>query len=260
MKQIAIALIAYKEVNLTWLKKLKENFKATIILSFDEPKSWIFTKFCDNFLVNSQHLGFGKNRRMSMLLASEFGEYCLITDGDGQFPMPSLEKVLDILQSDHWDVVIPQRQNRSLKMEYNGKIVDRINFERLEAICAKKVLNKNDLGDNFDAQPGLYGFKRNCVHSILPKDKDWLADFEITINAIQKTKHVFTNVEIDEMVQEKTTFSIDNQLKKFERIARCYNINIGEIYEQNRFLFTEFEQEIMKLILSRLKKESDVSY
>ncbi|MHA1688806.1 MAG: hypothetical protein ACTSYC_12815 [Promethearchaeota archaeon] len=255
MKNLVISLIAYKDVNLEWLKTLKKNLDAAIIISFDEPNDLNFTQFCDSYLINESRLGFGKNRRISMILAREFGEYCIITDGDGQFPLDSLKMVMKLLLQDKWDVIIPQRKNRNLKMKYQDKILNRLPFEQFEATCALKILNNNELNSNFDAQPGLYGFKNEITNLILPNDKDWLADFEITLKAIQLTKYRLIDVEINHSVQEITHFSIEDQLKKLKRIATCYKLDLKKIYETNQSLFPHLENELMEKILVKLTKE-----
>jgi len=254
VRNLTIALIAYKNINLDWLKLLKKKLNARIVISFDEPENLDFTQFCDNYLINDSRLGFGKNRRMSMILARELGEYCMITDGDGQFPLNSLEIVKELLFQDKWEIIIPQRKNRNLKMKYQDKILNRLPFEQFEAACAIKILNNPNLTLDFDAQPGLYGFKSEITELILPEDKNWLADFEITLKAIRYATFRFADVEIDHSVQEITHFSIEDQLKKLKRIAKCFNLDLTKVYHETQNLFPNFEKKIMKEILSKLNE------
>jgi hypothetical protein len=252
---ICISIIAYKTINLDWLKELRESINAHIIIIIDDPEDNNFKQYCESYLINSHSIGFGKARRLSMMLGSEYCEYCITTDGDGQYPIKSIEKLIKTLTEKNTDIVIPQRIKRKVELNYKSKKIDRRQFEKLETLCALEILKNKQLDINLDTQPGMFGFRSSIINKIIPDDSGWLADFEITIKALKETNYILIYLPIDIEVQCKTNFTIKSQIKKLKRIKNIFKIDIKRIFEKEKEIFETPEVHLIDKILMNLYKE-----
>jgi len=192
-----------------------------------------------------------------MLLASEFSKFCIVTDGDGQYPLESIQKLKSKISKNTHDVVIPQRINKKILIEYNNMFLNREQFELLETLCALDIIKNTKLNYDLDAQPGMFGFRSSRIQDIIPKNSGWLTDFEITVNAILKTNYCFLSLYIDEFAQEITTFSIKDQIEKFKRLIEIHNLDLNIIFKNNKNLFKNPEKELIEKILKELYHKED---
>ena len=249
LRQVTVSIISLKTINISWLREVREQMKDTLLIIFDIPKDTHFTKYCDHYLINPKKMGFGKARRLSMLLGSELNEYCVVTDGDGQYPLESLIKIKKEILKGKSEVIIPQRMNKQLIVNLSGKTYDRRQFELLENLCLLSILKNDSVSYSFDSQPGLFAFKSSIVEKILPDDTGWLADWEITMKAIRNTKYSFLDLMISPQIQEKSVFRWRSQIEKFYQISQL--VDIKEIFYQNLNLFKNPEKN---LIMDTLEK------
>jgi len=252
LKELAIVVMAHERINIEWLKELRKQINADFLAVVDAPKNTRFKHYCEHYLINAQALGFGKARRVSMLLGSEFGRYCIVTDGDGQYPAESVFQVSEELLGRKWEIVIPQRINRKLFVRYQNKILDRTQFELLENLCALSLVPDQNFSPDFDVQPGMIAFKSSIVRRILPNDIEWLADLEVIVNAIRRTRYHPLPVIISPEAQGRSTFSWDAQVRKFMRLSDYLGSDLKEIYDKNYSLFKNPEKQIIEKILKSL--------
>ncbi len=232
------------------MKELRK-INAYITLIIDEPENRDFEVYCDHFLINKKRIGFGKARKLSLLLASEFSEYCIVTDGDGQYPIESIKQVLEELYLNKFEVIIPQRINKKLLLNFSGTLIDRNGFELLENLCALEMFKKKS-NIIIDVQPGMFGFKSSIIQKILPEDNEWLADFEITTKAINDTNYQLINVPINEEIQLSTSFSLKSQINKIKNLIETKKCNVSNILEKNKNLFKDSEIKIIEDILKSI--------
>lgn len=149
-RERAIGLIAHRALAEQWAQAVAETAEGKLVLVASELPDSVSTEFIDLLLESNDRLGFGKARRLSMLLAGELGEYCVVTDGDGQYAVPELRRLQERLIESDADAVIPQRTSRAVWMTVDGERVSREPFERLETLCAGRVAGV-DLPRSFDA-------------------------------------------------------------------------------------------------------------
>lgn len=253
MKNLVLVGMSHKQFNRKWLENISSELDCKILGLIDNFEDFSFMEYCDYIFSKKEgSLGFGKSRRISMKLGSELEKYCIITDGDGQYPIGSIKKAIDYILSNSVDVVIPQRKNKKLVLEKNSKILNRTPFEKLESIFALEEVNIEDLPKNIDAQPGLFAFKSSIVEKLLPKESGWLADWEITVNALKSTNYKLLPLSIDPSVQSESSFTWDNQLRKLRRFRKITDFNLKEVYHKNIEIFEEQEKKIIEEALSSL--------
>ncbi|USZ71828.1 glycosyltransferase family 2 protein [Natronosalvus halobius] len=241
-----VAAMAYERPNEAWAKRVGDVLDARFVLVLDAPEDPTAPEYADSTLVSRSRLGFGRARRTSMRLAAELGDPCLVTDGDGQYPPSALARIFDRLEETGADVVIPQRRARSVWMEVNGDRVDRLPFERLETLCAFEAAGPDataDLDPTFDCQPGAFGFRAEAVPDALPTDSGWLADWEITVRALESARYATVDVSTTAGPQEETVFEWDDQCAKFERIDDFLDRGVRAVYEDHRGRFDESQRD-----------------
>ena len=233
-----IAIMGLHNINQNWLNDLqKEIPSAKYILIIDEPHiSWKKLKY-DHCFVSQKRQGFGGSRKTSMLLASRFGSFCVVTDGDGQYYPETIKEILSRLITLKKEIIIPQRMNRKLLVNIDGEIIDRSSIELFETLCALELINDKHIPSNLDSQPGLFAFHSKILSKILPDDNNWLADLEITVKAIKQTRYELLPISIDQNKQKVTSFSWEEQKKKFKRLSQLLGTKrLWKIYEKNKNL------------------------
>jgi hypothetical protein len=247
-----LGAIALGEVNLEWLQGLPRTLRRLVVMQ--EPQGTEFQTYVDSYLVTARRLGFGGARRLSMIICSQLDELCIVTDGDGQYPTDSIAKFASVLSTTEEEVLIAQRTNRALWMKAGAEIVDRREFEKFENRCALRYLNRSDLPVDMDMQPGLFGFKSGIVEKILPADSGWLADWEITLNAVTKTKFGLVNLETNSRVQEKSTMTFDDQEEKFRRLRKLAGVSLMDVFREHERMLKPKEAEIILALISRVER------
>lgn len=250
-----VAAMAYGEPNTNWAERTATELDASFVLVLDEPERTPPPEYADETLVSRSRLGFGGARRVSMLLAGEFGTDCLVVDGDGQHPPAALASLFNTLAATDSAVVIPQRRNRCLRVDRDGDRFDRTPFERLETICAFVAAGvESELDIEFDAQPGAFGFRSAAVGDLLPTDDGWLADWEITVRALELGSYETVDIETEPDAQEETSFSWDDQRRKLtaidERLREAGRDGVQPVYERHR---DEFDRDARSLIADALE-------
>ncbi|SIR82285.1 glycosyltransferase family protein [Natronorubrum thiooxidans] len=243
-----VAAMAYGEPNTDWARQVATTLDASFVLVLDEPDRPSLPEYADRMLVSRSRLGFGGARRVSMLLASEFGSDCLVVDGDGQHPPAALERILERLAATDADVVIPQRQNQSLWLDRDGERLDRWPFERLETLCAFAAADIDAEPDSeFDAQPGAFGFRSAVGPSLVPSDDGWLADWEITVRALERGSYETIEITTTPSVQEETTFSWADQRRKLldidDRLRETGSNGVRAVFDRHRDEFSPDARE-----------------
>ena len=152
-----IGIIALREVNLGWLRLLSDGYRCLLVLQ--EPSNMDFQRHAESYFVVPHRLGLGGARRLSMLLCGELDPLCIVTDGDGQYPLESIVTFAHALSTTEDEVLIGQRKNRVLWIGKEGSLLDRREFEKFENHCALRHLGRPDLPVTMDLQPGLFGFR-----------------------------------------------------------------------------------------------------
>jgi hypothetical protein len=254
MKRLSIGIIAYKTVNIAWLKQLSEKLDAHIVVCIGKPQTYEFSEYCNSYLLNRERISFGKNRKLSMILASELGEECIVTDGDGQYSVDSIKKVANELLKDEFEAIIPQRINRMLILRIGDQVYDRSQLELFENLCIFDQINKKGLDfSKIDLQPGMFGFKGSICKKILPYESDWLTDLDISIKVINKTKYKMLPLSIDEKVQEKSLFSIKDQKIKFLKLSDIFDVNLREVFIKHEKKINIKERKLIKNIIDEIE-------
>jgi len=251
-----VAAMAYGEPNADWAERTATGLDAAFVLVLDEPESPSPPEYADETLVSRSRLGFGGARRVSMLLAGEFGTSCVVVDGDGQHPPAALDAIFDRLATTDADVVVPQRRTRRLWIDRDGERFDRTPFERLEALCAFVAAGaESEAAVDFDAQPGAFGFRSAAVAALLPHDDGWLADWEITVRALELGSYETVAIETRSEAQEETSFSWDDQCRKLtaidERLHEAGHDGVSSVYDRHR---NEFDRDARSLIDDALEE------
>lgn len=248
-----IGIIALHDVNIPWLKAVGELCKPLLVIQ--KPRSMEFKDIVKDYFVVGEKLGFGKARRLSMIISSQLDSKCVVTDGDGQYPPTSIEKFVEKMSTMEDDVLIPQRTNRRVMVKYGDRVLDRGEFERFESYCVLEYLRTPNLPDNLDAQPGMFGFKSKVVDKILPNDNEWLADWEITAKALKNTRVAFLPLMIDPTVQGVTLFSPDDQKAKLGKIRRILGKPLLQVYERYEANIRIEERRILRAWLSETEAD-----
>lgn len=244
----AVGLIAYPSPPDSWIREVAATVSGDFLLIVSDSPDGFEAPYADVLVDSSNQIGFGRARRLSMILASEFGVSCVVADGDGQYTAASVRSIEQRLTSTDADVVIPQRESRSVWIEHNGDQFSRKPFERLETLCAAQAAGV-ELQSDFDCQPGGFGFQRDVLADILPAG-DWLADWEITVKTLQNCHYETISVTVNEDEQHETTFEWDNQIRKLERI-RHFGVDVAAVYEQNE---ARFDSTGRKLVCDALEE------
>jgi hypothetical protein len=187
-----------------------------------------------------------------MLLCGELDPLCIVTDGDGQYPLESIARFARELSTTGNEVLIGQRKNRVLWIS-RGKIrLDRREFEKFENHCALKYLDRLDLPVSLDLQPGLFGFRSSVLDKILPDDPGWLADWQISINAIRHTKFGLVDVETDPIVQQTTTITLRDQTAKLRRLQAVTGLSLSDVFDDYRANIKPREAAAMETLIDDL--------
>ena len=247
----SVAIISHKEPNEEWATGLSLSTDGHFILVISDPPSHAAPEYADSTLITENKLGFGGARRMSMLLAAEFGNKCLVTDGDGQYPLAAIQQIQSRLEESSAEIIIPQRKSRVIWLDRQGKRIDRLPFERFETICASEYLGV-DIDSSFDAQPGAFGFRKQVLSDILPTGDDWLADWEITVNALESCKYETVEVSTNTESQDETSFTWEDQIQKFRRLHEYLEADIQTVFRSNWGRFDLTERELIEDMLNEL--------
>lgn len=249
-----VAAMAHGSPADEWARRVATTLDATFVLVLDDPVESTAPAYADSTLVSSQRLGFGSARRTAMVLAAEFGDTCLVVDGDGQHPPAALARIFDRLEETGADVVVPQRRTRTVWLDRDGERIDRRPFERLEALCAWAAADVNATPDpSFDCQPGAFGFRSAAVGDLLPTDDAWLADWEITVRALESNEYATVDIPTVDEAQDDTTFGWADQQRKLERIDDSLEEGIRSVYDRHRGVFSTAEQETLERALEAIR-------
>lgn len=255
MRKVIVGVMGFRRLNLEWLQSLK-GFCRTLLLVIEQPEDRKFEEYVDISLVGRQRLGFGKARHLLMAVCSTLDSECIIVDGDGQHPAPSIKNIMQLLAEGDSEVIIPQRTNRSLQLEVDGKALDRSEFERFETFCALDYLKKPGLPENLDMQPGMFAFKAKVAPLIFPTDDGWLADWEITLRAVSYTSFSLVNVVTNPMAQKASAFKADDQIAKFRRIQTFTGHSLTETFTKHELQLRPRERAIIKTLVGSAEKLS----
>jgi len=250
----AVGLIAYPEPNEAWAETVASTAAGDLVLVVSDPPDDLTAPYADTVLRTADRLGFGRSRRLSMIVASEFGDECVVADGDGQYVASEIPRIQDRLREGSADVIIPQRETRVVRMEVDGEWVSRTGFERLETLCAGRAAGV-DLDPSFDCQPGGFGFDSDALPAILP-ESDWLADWEITVSALRSGDYETIDVAVTEEAQAETTFTWDDQLAKLRRIDALMDDSVRSVFERNREAFDDEERRLIRTALEASGEEA----
>jgi hypothetical protein len=249
---LIVGIIALGEVNLGWLKLLSGRYRCLLVVQ--EPGSMDFQSHAESYFVVPHRLGLGGARRLSMLLCGELEPLCIVTDGDGQYPLESIVKFAHALSTTEDEVLIGQRKNRVLWIDKEGSLLDRREFEKFENHCALRYLDRPDLPVTTDLQPGLFGFRSSVLGKILPDDRGWLADWQISINAIRRTKFGLVEVGTDPVVQQTTTITLKDEAAKLRRIQAMIGVSLSDIFDDYRENIEPREAVALKEIIDDLDR------
>ncbi len=222
-------------VNLEWLKAVSKVYRTLLVI--DAPKDSEFTRVVPDYFVTSSRLGFGRARRLSMILCSQLDRLCIVTDGDGQYPPESIEEIGKKLESTGRDALIPERTNREVWVKHGHSILDRTEFEKFESYCAQEFLGRSV---PIDMQPGLFAFKSQVVEKILPTDNGWLADWEISLKIIENLSFEVVKTRIDPLPQRESRVELTDVETKLRRIQKTTGISLSKVYRDHE---TEFKPE-----------------
>lgn len=244
----AVGLIAYPAPDEAWAETVASTADGDLVLVVSDPPDTFSAPYADSVLRTADRIGFGRSRRLSMILTGEFGEKCVVTDGDGQYVASEIGRIQRRLRETDADVVIPQRESRTIWMEYDGEWVSRTGFERLETLCAGQAAGV-DLDPSFDCQPGGFGFDRRVLPGLLPTS-DWLADWEITVAALSAHEYETIDIAVSEEAQEETTFSWDDQIAKLRRITAIADVNVREVFDRHRDAFDSEQRRLIDAALN----------
>lgn len=256
-----ITAMAYRSPDEEWAERTASTLDASFALVLDAPEQEHASPpaYADKTLVSRSRLGFSGARRVSMLIASEFGSDCLVVDGDGQHPPEALERIFDCLAATDADIVIPQRRNRRTWVDRDGTRYDRTPLERLETHCAFAAAGVDSVPQisKFDAQPGAFGFRSAVVSDLLPSDTGWLADWEITVSALERGSYETVDITTEPDAQEETNFTWDQQRQKIadidERLRARGHAGIQTVFDRHRDEFDSDERLLITDALAEVK-------
>lgn len=251
---LVVAAMAYERPNVEWADRVAAELDGKFLLALDAPEESFRTSRYDHTFVSNRRLGFDAARRLSMRLAGELGEYCIVTDGDGQYPSASIAALAERLRNSDADVILPQRTNNTVFVDRGGEKIDRSPFERLEALCAVAAADVDDAPDPLDSQPGMFGFRREAVDRILPTAENWLSDWQITVNALRETEYETISLDVDPAVQEETTFTWSDQVEKLSAIDSLFDRSVVDVYEESRDRFDEPERDVIESALEEAER------
>lgn len=251
--QPTVGLIAYPEPDEAWARDVADAVEGDLLLVVSDPPDDFTAPYADAVFRTRDRLGFGRSRRLSMVLTGELGDSCVVADGDGQYVASEIRRIQERLEESDADAIIPQRTSRRVRVEFDGEWVSRSGFERLEALCAARAAGV-EIDPSFDCQPGGFGFDRRTLPDILP-NADWLADWEITVRILESYDYETLDVEVNDESQAETTFTWDDQLSKLRRIEERIGTTVELVFEANSGVFDDGQRDLIRTALTQLERE-----
>lgn len=246
-----VGAIALRRANLDWLRALRS--KSACLLVIQEPEDQKHRQCADFYFESSRELGFGRARRISMLLSSQLDANCVVADGDGEYAPESVMGLAELLSKSDADVLIPQRSDRVGFVRQGGRALDRMRFEKFEALCALDYLGKPWLPPEIDLQPGMFAFRSRVVQKILPEDDGWLADWEIAVRAISSVKCEFPSVSIAPRPETPSTYTWEGQVMKLSSMQRFVGFPLSEALARHEGSVGQPERDVLRTLVRAIE-------
>ncbi|WP_418286817.1 hypothetical protein [Halorubrum sp. DTA46] len=246
-----VGLIAYPVPDEAWAREVAETAEGDLVLVVSDPPESFDAPYADSVLRTKDRLGFGRSRRLSMVLAGELGDTCVVADGDGQYVASEIRRIQRRLRESDADVIIPQRTSRTVRVKLEDEWVSRAGFERLETLCAGRAAGV-DVDPSFDCQPGGFGFDRRALPEILP-ESDWLADWEITVRVLASYDYETLDVDVNDEAQAETTFTWADQLSKLRRLEERLETSVESVFDAHLGAFDDGQRALIRTALTQLE-------
>ncbi len=247
--ELSVGLIAYPVPDEPWAETVASVVDGEFLLVVSDPPDSFYPAYADMTLTSDHRIGFGQSRRLSMILAGESADRCIVADGDGQYAPSAFRTLQQRLHTTDAEAVIPQRDHRTVWVDYEGQRVSREPFERLETLCAGRVAGV-ELDPSFDCQPGGFAFQASALPEILPEG-NWIADWEVTTNILQTCQYDTVTVTTNDEPQDQTTFAWADQVTKLRRMRQLTGVDVEAVFRDHTAEFDDRERQLITTALNQ---------